>query len=176
MNHIQLRPLRNEDLDAVHRLVSDWNVVRYMLFNLSDRAAAEHFLRDSLAEGEGTPWRSVVRAIIEASSGDLVGMCGIAILGTSEEGELWYLLRPDRWGQGCATEAARLAIQLGFVELGLHRIWATVLPENPASARVLEKVGMRREGAHRRNLKIHGEWKDSFAYAILADEFAGAAG
>ena len=45
---------------------------------------------------------------------------------------------------------------------GVHRIWATCLPENPASARVMEKVGMRKEGFLLKNLKIHGVWKSSF--------------
>jgi RimJ/RimL family protein N-acetyltransferase len=55
--------------------------------------------------------------------------------------------------------------------MSLHRIWATCLPENPASARVLEKAGMRKEGFLVKNLKIHGEWKSSSLYAILAEEW-----
>ena len=56
--------------------------------------------------------------------------------------------------------------------MSLHRIWATCLPENPASARVLERAGMRKEGFLVKNLKIHGEWKSSFLYAILAEEWS----
>ncbi len=55
---------------------------------------------------------------------------------------------------------------------GVHRIWATCLPENPASARVMEKVGMRKEGFLLKNLKIHGVWKSSFLYAMLAEEWS----
>jgi len=50
-----------------------------------------------------------------------------------------------------------LEARIGFSEMSLHRIWATCLPENPASARVLEKAGMRKEGFLVKNLKIHGE-------------------
>jgi RimJ/RimL family protein N-acetyltransferase len=56
--------------------------------------------------------------------------------------------------------------------MSLHRIWATCLPENPASACVLEKAGMRKEGFLVKNLKIQGEWKSSFLYAILAEEWS----
>jgi len=53
----------------------------------------------------------------------------------------------------------------------LHRLWATCLPENPASARVLEKVGFRREGLMREALRIHGQWRDAFLYAMLSTEW-----
>jgi [ribosomal protein S5]-alanine N-acetyltransferase len=90
----------------------------------------------------------------------------------AEEGEIWYLVEPESWGRGIATGAVKHLIDFGFGELGLHRIWATCLPDNPASARVLEKVGMRKEGFLVKNLKIHREWKSSFLYAMLAEEWS----
>jgi RimJ/RimL family protein N-acetyltransferase len=90
----------------------------------------------------------------------------------AEEGEIWYLVAPESWGKGIATKAAKHLLDFGFGELSLHRIWATCLPENPASARVLEKVGMRKEGLLVKNLMIHGVWKSSFLYAILAEEWS----
>jgi len=170
----ELRKLDPGDLDSVHALLSRMDVVRYMLFPLCSRAESEKFVRDSIAESPDDPWRSVVRAIVE--DGALVGLCGVAILRGSEEGEIWYLLDPSCWSRGIATHAARQLLRLGFAELGLHRLWASCLPENPASVRVLEKAGLRKEGFLVRNLKIHGEWRSSFLYAILADEWAGTAG
>ncbi len=145
------------------------DVVQYMLFPLSSREESDRFVRDSMAESPDAPWRSIVRAIVH--DGELAGLGGVVILRGEEEGEIWYLVRPDRWGRGIATEAARQLLVLGFRELGLHRVWATCLPENPASARVLEKIGMRREGFLVERLKIHGEWKSCFLYAILAREW-----
>jgi ribosomal-protein-alanine N-acetyltransferase len=72
---------------------------------------------------------------------------------------------------GIATEAAQELLRLGFKEVSLDPIWATCLPENPASERVLRKVGMRKEGFLLQNLKIHGVWTSSFLYALLADEW-----
>lgn len=100
-----------------------------------------------------------------------MGLCGVVILRGAEEGEIWCLVDPARWGQGIATQAAQELLEIGFTELGLHRIWASCLPENPASSRVLEKVGMRKEGFLIKNLKIHGEWKSSHLYALLAEEW-----
>jgi ribosomal-protein-alanine N-acetyltransferase len=100
-----------------------------------------------------------------------MGLCGIAILHGSEQGEIWYSIRPDHQRRGIATEAARMLLRIGFAKMNLHRMFATCLPENPASARVLEKIGMRKEGCQRQSLKIHGVWRDCFLYAILREEW-----
>lgn len=168
---VNLRKLQPGDLDALHALISRMDVVRYMLLPVCSRAESEKFLRDSLQESPSEPWRSVVRAIGDPAAGDLIGVCGVVILRGAQEGEIWYLVNPACWGKGIATAAVRKLLDLGFGELALHRIWATCLPENPASARVLEKVGMRREGFLIKNLNIHGEWKSSFLYAMLAEEW-----
>ena len=60
--------------------------------------------------------------------------------------------------------------------MNLQRIFATCLPENPASSRVLERIGMRKEGYELKNLRIHGVWHDSVLYAILCDEWKVASG
>ena len=166
-----LRKLEASDVDAVHALTSRMDVVRYMLLPLCSRAESEKFLQDSLLESPADPWRSIVRAICDCANGALVGLCGVVILRGAEDGEIWYLVDPAWWGKGIATDAARRLLDFGFGELGLHRIWATCLPENPASARVLEKAGMRREGFLIKNLKIHGDWKSSYLYAMLAEEW-----
>jgi [ribosomal protein S5]-alanine N-acetyltransferase len=169
---VRLRGLDSGDINAVHALISRMDVVRHMLLPLCSREESEKFLRDSLLESPTDPWRSIVRAISDSPRSDLVGLCGVVILRGAEEGEIWYLVEPESWGNGIATEAAKHLLDFGFGELGLHRIWATCLPENPASARVLEKVGMRKEGFLVKNLKIHGVWKSSFLYAMLAEEWS----
>ena len=169
---VRLRSLESGDIDAVHALISRMDVVRHMLLPLCSREESEKFLRDSILESPSDPWRSTVRAIIDSPRRDPVGLCGVVILRGAEEGEIWYLVEPESWGKGIATGAARHLLDFGFGELGLHRIWATCLPENPGSARVLEKVGMRKEGFLVKNLKIHGAWKSSFLYAMLAEEWS----
>jgi len=169
---VRLRSLESGDIDAVHALISRMDVVRHMLFPLCSREESEKFLRDALLESPADPWRSIVRAISDSPRGDLVGLCGVVILRGAEEGEIWYLVEPESWGKGIATEAAKRLLDFGFGELGLHRLWATCLPENSASVRVLEKVGMRNEGFLIENLKIHGVWKSSFLYAMLAGEWS----
>eukprot|EP00764_Aduncisulcus_paluster_P012331 gnl/Carplike_NY0171/5329_a7273_282.p1 GENE.gnl/Carplike_NY0171/5329_a7273_282~~gnl/Carplike_NY0171/5329_a7273_282.p1 ORF type:complete len:179 (+),score=6.00 gnl/Carplike_NY0171/5329_a7273_282:28-564(+) len=85
-------------------------------------------------------------------------------------GEFYYKLFPKFWGNGYATEAAKEIIRFGFEECKLHRIEAGVATQNIASIKVLEKVGMQREGIRRKILPIRGEWKDNYHYAILEDD------
>lgn len=75
-------------------------------------------------------------------NGELIGFCGLDHLWGGEEIEIGYWLAPDYWGKGLATEAAQAVLRYGFGRLGLLRIVAVAHPENQASIRVLEKLGM----------------------------------
>ncbi len=83
-----------------------------------------------------------------------------------------YCFARPAWGQGFATEAARLILDFGFETLGIHRVRAGCDSENAASLRVLEKLGMRREGYFKHDCQIRGVWRDTVAFAILSDEWA----
>ena len=169
---VTLRDVQPHDLAAVHALLSDWNVVRYMLLpHCATRSETEKCLREMLNPAPQSPWRSTVRSIIFPEGGELVGLCGIEIFRDAEQGEIWYLVAPSHWRRGIATQAARQLLDIGFAELNLHRLFATCLPQNPGSAKVLRNIGMRREGRLVSNLKIHGAWQDSFLYAILREEW-----
>lgn len=84
--------------------------------------------------------------------------------------EVHYSLLPTFWGNGYATEAAKAVLRFGFNELELHRIEAGCAVDNINSIKVLERIGMQREGRHREILPIRGEWQDNYSYAILAHD------
>ena len=106
-----------------------------------------------------------------------IGVCGVEIdtdtSAGSGIGEVGFRFFPDIWGQGYATEALKGLISFSFDELGLHRIWAGCVKENVASARVLEKAGMRLEGCTRKSYMIDGSWHDSLFYGILRTDDVG---
>lgn len=85
-------------------------------------------------------------------------------------GEVWYKLHADFWNKGYATEALEGILQFGFNELQLHRIEAGCAVENKASIRVLEKVGMTKEGRKRKVLPLKDGWSDNFEFAILSTD------
>ena len=89
-------------------------------------------------------------------------------------GEIGYIVHPDHQGLGYSTEACREVLRIAFDDLGLHRVIGRLEPRNVASARVLEKLGMRREALFVDNEMIKGEWQSEAVYAILDREWRAA--
>ncbi len=85
--------------------------------------------------------------------------------------ELYYSLYKDHWNQGFCTEAVSAMLKLGFEHIKLHRIWAGCDADHYASQRVMEKVGMIREGRWRQDRKRNNRWQDGYGFAILREEF-----
>ncbi len=94
---------------------------------------------------------------------------------TQREASIGYVLRRDCWGRGYATEAGRGLLRFGFERIKAHRIFASCDVEHVRSIRVLEKLGMTREGRHRQDTwyPSSASWRDSYYYAILEDEWIG---
>ena len=88
------------------------------------------------------------------------------------QGEVGFAFATGHQGRGYATEAAEAMLGLGFRDLGLHRVFGRCDPRNTASAKVLERLGMRLEAHFRQNEIFKGEWGDELYYAILEDEWA----
>jgi RimJ/RimL family protein N-acetyltransferase len=171
---LRLRELRGADWRALHGFLSDPAVIRYTLFPLSTPEWASNFVEYALAEGDKENRESYVLALERLEDERFIGLGGLLIKPDPLQAELWYCLEQPSWGQGYATEAVRALLHYGADELGLHRIWAHVVPDNPASIQVLEKVGMRREGHMREGLLIRGAWHDAYLYAILEREWLAA--
>jgi RimJ/RimL family protein N-acetyltransferase len=142
-----LRPWRSDDAAFVYDLYSRWEVQRYIGREPQVMEAPEHAL--ALIERlRGKEHAALGYWAVEAlSTGELVGtvmLQGIRISGTqgpSTEVEIGWHFHPDAWGHGYATEAARLVLQHGF-DSGLNRVIAVAHPDNTASHRICERLGM----------------------------------
>jgi [ribosomal protein S5]-alanine N-acetyltransferase len=167
--------LRETDLDdarAIQEYAGDIEVVRHLDWGPSTLEDTEQFLATASAAREASPRAAYHLAIVLKASDRLIGGCRIEIRSpVHASGDLGYVLARHAWGRGYATEATRALLEFGFERLRLHRIWATCDVENDASARVLEKVGMRREGQLRQNVRRRDEWRSSYLYAILEPEW-----
>jgi RimJ/RimL family protein N-acetyltransferase len=129
------------------------------------------FLAQKLVAQQEQPCLEYNFAVVLKRENRLIGSCSIAMShAPSREAELGYNYERAAWGQGYATEAAQAVVAWGFRELGLHRIWATCAPANAGSRRVLEKIGMQREGYLREHRWMKGQWRDSLLYAILEQD------
>jgi RimJ/RimL family protein N-acetyltransferase len=171
-SRLVLREFSEDDATAVHAYASDAEVVRYLDWGPNTREDTAQFLATARAARDAVPRTAYHLAIVLKAASRLVGGCRIEIRSPANgNGDLGYVLDRQAWGHGYATEATRALLAFGFGRLALHRIWATCDVKNQASARVLEKLGMRREGHLRHNVRRKGEWRDSHLYAVLEPEW-----
>lgn len=160
-----LRPFRAEDAPALVRLLDERDIAKTTgnIPHPYTMADAERFLearRDPSRTGD-------TFAITLADSGELVGGIGIAVTREHRRAELGYWISIPCWGRGYATEASRAVVDYAFATFDINRIHACVFGNNPASARVLVKVGMTDEGCSREHWSKWGELLDMRHFAIL---------
>ncbi len=165
---MRLRRLVTDDLAALHAIQSREDVTRWLYW--------EPRVLDEVREGlEGHITRSedegVVLAVEPRGGGGLIGTVSLSVDAGNHQGEIGFILHPDVQGRGYATEAARALLRVAFERYRLHRVCARLEPRNEASARVLERVGMRREALLVENEWVKGEWQSEAIYALLAREW-----
>lgn len=160
------------DWQAVNEYASDPEVVRYMDWGPNTEKETKEFIQRAMSIQKEKPRRMYTLAIVVEQGDRLIGSCGINVSNPeNREGWLGYCLDRNFWGKGYGTEVVRGLMDFGFTELALHRIFATCDLGNTASAHVLEKSGMKREGCLREHKWSKEEWRDSYLYAILEHEW-----
>jgi RimJ/RimL family protein N-acetyltransferase len=161
-----LRPIALADWQAIHRYMSDPIVTRWLPEGTLDEAQTQAFAQ----KNAGRSARAL--AVVERESGQLVGHLVFHPWFGRATHEIGWVISPGQQGRGYATEGAGALLDFAFSALGCHRMVATCQPENVASWRVMEKLGMRREAHFRQGLyQETGEWWDEYFYALLADEY-----
>ena len=167
-----LRDFRTGDWPAVYQYASDPEVVRYLQWTPKSEQETRDYVKRALDEQKERPRRNYKLCAVIKKEKRLIGQCSLIDITSPRDGEagIVYALNRSYWNQGYTTEIVKRVICFGFQELELHRIYATMARENTASARVLEKMGMRREGYLRQHKYIKGQWRDSLLYAILDSE------
>jgi RimJ/RimL family protein N-acetyltransferase len=171
---VVLRELMREDWPAIHAYASRIEVCRYQPWGPNTPDETTAFVEAAIASAQENPRQRYVLTVALVEDDKVVGLTEINVRDAGfAVGEIAYVLHPDYWGRGIATEAAQRLLRFGFEILGLHRIYATCDPRNLASSRVMEKIGMQYEGRLRETMFIRDGWRDSLVYAILATEWAG---
>ena len=168
-----LRPFRADDLDAFCAIHASPDVVRYLYFDTPTREAARIMLEKRTRQVEILRQGDKLMLALELRGGAVIGDVFLTWLSEAhKQGEIGFVLHSTHQGKGLAREAAEAMLKLGFETLGLHRIEAHLDARNAASAKLLERLGMRREGAILENEFVKGEWTDELLYAVLAREWA----
>ena len=135
-----LRPLDENDSEAVYAMRSDKDVMRYIR-EPQNRRETENWIR--LISSRWQAEKIGFCGIFEKKTGLFLGWCGVWRLKETDELEIGYAIGKDFWNRGYATEAARSFLQYAFETLKSDKITAVAEPENTASRRVMEKLGMK---------------------------------
>jgi len=171
-NRLLIRDLNWDDLDFIHALHSIPEVHQFATLNVPESLnESKNYLEIYISQQNYHP-RKEYGFCISTFDQKPIGLIGLSnSLNKFQSAELWFKLNPEHWGKGYITEAASRVLHFGFKEIHLHRIEAGVATENIGSIKVLEKIGLQREGMRRKILPIRGQWKDNFHYAILEEDF-----
>jgi ribosomal-protein-alanine N-acetyltransferase len=169
---LKLAEITWDDLEDIHHLQSIPEVDQYNTIGIpANLEETRENIRPFIEARNKQPQPNYTWRITEKKSGEFIGMAGMSLTNDRFRlGEIFYKLLPAFWGRGYATEVAGKLISVGFEDFRLHKIEAGTDIENLASVRVLEKVGMTREGLRRKILPIRGEWRDGYLFAIVEDD------
>jgi ribosomal-protein-alanine N-acetyltransferase len=166
-----LRPYTPEDATELARCAGMREVARTTLripHPYSEAQAREYIATTAPAWNEG---KGASFAIIDRASGTLAGGVGLMFDHAHNHAELGYWTAVHAWRKGIATEAATRIVDWAFGDLKLSRLHAHAFGSNPASSRVLEKLGMKHEGTMRRHIIKWGEFEDAVMYGVLVEDW-----
>ncbi len=168
-----LRPFVVADAAVVQQLAGDFDVADTTLH-------IPHPYLDGMAqqwiESHAPAWGEGRRATFAVTlGGTVIGAVALGINRPHLCGELGYWIGKEQWGRGYVTEAAIAVRDFAFTALGLNRVQAHHMTRNPASGRVMQKLGMRFEGVHRQAVRKGDRFEDVAVYAICRDEWRAAA-
>jgi len=170
-----LRPFRLDDAGDVQRLAGDRQIADTTL-NIP------HPYKDGMAQEwigthqpECNQGKGVTFAITRRPQGFLVGAISLMGMAAGHQAELGYWIGRPYWNQGFCTEACDVLLRYAFSALGLVRVHASHITRNPASGRVMQKLGMKHEGLRRQHVKKWDTFEDLEVYGILKAEWLEAA-
>jgi len=165
---LDLRAFQPGDIEDAHAYASDPVVTRYTDWGPNTLDDTNAFVQEAIEALQDNPPVDISLAIYHRESRRVIGTVGLQIA-RSELGDasFGFCINRDFWGCGFATEAARALLDWAADNFELRRVYATCRPDNRASARVLEKLGMVLEGRLRENICVNGQWRDSLVYASI---------
>lgn len=171
-NRLQLRLITNTDLEFIHDLLSQPETDQYNALGTPESInETKNWIAPWILENEIEPIKNHTWIIEELETKIALGLFGLKLSANKyRRGEVWYKIHPEHWGKGYASEALKCVLDYCFDECDLHRVQAGCAVDNIGSIRVLEKVGMIREGRGRKLLPLKSGWSDNFEYSILESD------
>ena len=165
-NRLRLREVRETDFPQVREMLIEPKQVRYVEFDATD-SSARCLLDWSLTTAKERPRMAYSFALTLPPNDLLIGACSLVIRDEERhEGHLGIILNRRQQGKGLPLEAGRALLNFGFVQIGLHRMYASCDADNKASIRIIEKLGFRPTSQFVERRKEKGIWSDRLCYIM----------
>lgn len=162
-----LRLFQTSDAETVATLCNNYSIYKSTLYlpfpySLDDALSWIEFHYDNFIEDFSYEF-----AVTDKETGELYGAIGLSNEIDFNQGEIAYWIGEQYWGKGYATEAAQAIVQFAFEEKKLHKVFARYFSSNPASGKVMEKIGMKQEGILKDHVIKDGKYEDIVYYGII---------
>ncbi|QDQ01904.1 GNAT family N-acetyltransferase [Lysinibacillus fusiformis] len=161
---LAIREFELHDWQAVYEYTSNMNVMKYIPEGVFSEEDAKTFVSTNMDEAKNFP-------VVLIDENFLIGHIVFHQYFGEHTYEIGWVFNPKYYNKGYASEAAQAILNYGFKDMQLHRIIATCQPQNIPSYKVMEKIGMRREGYFQKCIPHGDEWWDEYYYAVLAEEW-----
>ena len=167
-----LREYTEDDAPAVLAYQSDPRYLRYYPWEDRTPEDVHRFVQTFIDWQSESPRRRFQLAVLLRENGALIGSCGVRCKPDDDtEADIGFELSPEHWGCGYATEAATAMAGFAFRDLGVRRLSSWCIAENAASARVLEKLGMSREGRLPASEHFKGRDWDTLLFGVTRERW-----
>jgi RimJ/RimL family protein N-acetyltransferase len=171
-SRLSLRRLGHADLSAFLAYRNDPEVAQYQSWESVSEQEAEALFLEQATLQPGLPGQWFQFAIELKETARLIGDCALKVSERdARQAEIGFTLSTDHQGQGFALEAVSCMLDFAFIRLGLHRVVAVTDCRNAQAVRLLERLGLRREGHFLQNVWFKGAWGDEYLYAVLKQEW-----
>jgi RimJ/RimL family protein N-acetyltransferase len=166
-----LRPFRLDDAPEVQQLAGDRSIAATTL--AIPHPYVDGMARDWISKHQSyfDLGKGITFAISLKADGSLLGAMSLMAMEAGHQAELGYWVGRPYWDRGFCTEAGEAVLRYAFTQLGLARVHCHHFARNPASGRVMRKLGMQHEGTRLRHVKKWGKFEDVELYGILLEDW-----
>ncbi|MCE5002199.1 GNAT family N-acetyltransferase [Staphylococcus pseudoxylosus] len=161
------RDLIDTDIDDINELHNLTEVTKYQTWRAQSNEETKQFISEVINKDSNF----VYNVLVNPDTDKVIGTIQLAIDEEHKSAEIDFIIHPNYWNNGIATNIAKTIIKYAFKVLKLNRIWASIDSNNIAASMVLQNLEMKLEGIFRENRLVDGEYRDTLNYAILRSEY-----
>ncbi|PTH99103.1 GNAT family N-acetyltransferase [Staphylococcus xylosus] len=153
-----------DDISEIHNLTE---VAKYRTWKTQSNEETKQFIREVINQDSNV----VYNVLVNPDTDKVIGTIQLVIDEVNKSAEIEFIIHPNYWNNGIATNIAKTIIKYAFKVLKLNRVAASIDSNNTAARMVLQNLEMKLEGVLRENRLVDGEYRDTLSYAILRSEY-----